>query len=141
MKKKVLKSVALVLTLILFSCGETYEQLPDNFCGKYFNRGPGGETLDNYVKINKDGSWSWEKTDGTKNAYGKYMAKHMGEWGFGPDSWNILFSIEGGELSAYFDTDQVIFYHDKNNVTGERNYYRLNGSMPTTGVSTDFFKK
>jgi len=40
-----------------------------------------------------------------------------------------------------FDPEQGVYYHDYNQITGERNYYRLNGMMPSTGASTDFIKR
>ncbi len=125
-------------SLILTSCGGN---LPDNFCGKYYSRDLSGNKINDYVEMNKDGSWAWIGSDGEKSAYGKYSASHQGEWAFGPDSWKVTFSKDGGKLSSYFDDSQVIFYHDINQATGERNYYRLNGVMPETGASTDFYKK
>lgn len=117
------------------------QSLPDNFCGKYYDRDLSGNTTNDYVEINKDGSWSWISSEGEKNAYGTYSASHLGEWAFGPDSWTVSFSKQGGKLSSYFDDSQVIYYHDLNKATGERNYYRLNGMMPETGAATDFYKK
>lgn len=131
--------VVFFTSLILTSCGGG--KLPDNFCGKYYSRDLSGNKIDDFVEINKDGTWAWIGSDVAKSAYGKYSASHQGEWAFGPDSWTITFSKDGGKLSSYFDESQVIFYHDLNQATGERNYYRLNGVMPETGASTDFYKK
>jgi hypothetical protein len=119
---------------LLTSCGEN-SSLPDNFCGKYYERDLSGNPTSDYVEMNKDGS-----CDGEKNAYGKYSASHLGEWANGPDSWTVSFSKQGGKLSSYFDDSQVIYYHEVNNATGERNYYRLNGLMPETDAATDFYK-
>ncbi len=133
-------------SLFLTNCGGNLpdknggSNLPDNFCGKYYSRDLSGNKLNDYVEMKKDGSWAWIESDGEKCAYGKYSASHLGEWALGPDSWKVNFSIEGGKLSSYFDESQVVYYHDINQVTNERNYYRLNGVMPETGATTDFYK-
>jgi hypothetical protein len=136
---KTLTFVFLSLTIILGSCS-TKSNLPDNFCGKYYSRDVSGSTLDDYVEIKKDGTWAWFDEEGKKCAFGEYTAEHKGKWAMGPDSWAVSFTIKGGELSSYFDSSQMIYFHDLNNVTGESNYYRMNGLMPETEAATDFYK-
>ena len=116
------------------------EKLPTKFCGNFHERDLSDNPTSSVVEIKDDGTWIWK--DGSEElAFGDYKATHQGEWAFGPDSWVIDFSTKGGSKSSYFDKSQVIFFHDINNATGERNYYRLNGSMPGTDAATNFFKK
>jgi len=138
--KKILSiyGAIIITSLILSSCSSS---LPDNFCGKYYERDLSGNKQKDYIALNKDGSWFWIGENKVKLAYGKYSVSHLGEWAFGPDSWEINFNIEGGKFSSYFDDSQVVYYHDINKATGERNYYRINGLMPETGAGTNFYKK
>lgn len=126
------------LSVSIFMMIGCNSKLPDNFTGKYCEKFDGKSC----VEIRKDGSWIWIVDDIKENevvAFGKYHSKHLGEWGFGPDSWEIIFEIEGGRLKDYFDVTQVIYYQDYNEATGEKNYYRLNG-VSDLGAASDFYK-
>ena len=139
----------IIVVLTLTSCGSggedlpaKVEDLPAKVLGKYIDEGfDGPQSNDSYIELKKDNSWVWTNNSGENLAKGTYTSTYEEDWVNGPESWSIEFNIESGSLRHYFDESRMIYYHDLNKATGERNYYRLNGVQPSTSATTNLFKR
>ncbi len=121
----------ILFNIVSATFSENYEE---EVYGNYY-------TEDSRVNLKSDKTWSWVGNDGEKIANGTYKIRYLGEWFNGPKNWEIKFNIEYDKYQNSFDPLQFLYYHDYNEITGERNYYRLNGAMPSTGASTNFIKR
>ena len=121
------------MTLLLLSSCEIDDT---NLTGKYYS-----ESKDSYVELKSDGTFIWyDKDDGEIILKGTYKTNYTGIWGSGPKSWDFTTKLSSNS-SGYrgiWDNTMRIFYHVKNQRTGEVNYSRINGSI--SGGSVNFYK-
>lgn len=130
----IITSIPILIIIVNISKASFAENYEQEVYGKYY-------TGDSYVNLNPDKTWSWVGDYGESIANGTYKISYKGKWFNGPKYWMIDFNIKYEKYPNSFDPEQGVYYHDYNQITGERNYYRLNGMMPSTGASTDFIKR
>lgn len=130
----IITSIPILIIIASIGSASFSENFENEVYGTYY-------TGDSQVILKPDKSWSWVGNDGENIANGTYRISYKGEWFNGPKYWNISFNIKYDKYSNSFDPEQNIYFHDYNEITGDRNYYRLNGMMPSTGASTNFIKR